>query len=366
MAGIYIHIPFCRKACIYCDFQFSTNLKSTSQVISAICLEIKRCGQVSKTIDTIYFGGGTPSLLSSNELNELVNTLHKKFIVDSACEFTIEVNPEDVNYDKIKLWKSLGFNRVSLGIQSFNSTHLQWMNRSHTFDQSKNAMAQIHKHFENVSIDLIYGLPTLSRKQWQNSLMQVENFKPAHLSVYCLTVENKTLLHRQIQNNEIQIALEEEIIWQFKALKKWATKIGYEHYEISNFAREGKYARHNSNYWLGKPYFGFGPSAHSFDGDNRWWNIRNNHIYMKKIMENKSPIHESEKLSPKDKLNDYIITRLRTKWGLDLQYIKNAFGKDLDLSECLQNGWISEKNKVIRLSDKGMLYADAATKALLV
>jgi len=366
LLGIYIHIPFCNKACNYCDFYFSTSLQHKPKIIDAIVAEIKRCNIDNQTIDTLYFGGGTPSLLSGEELDILVEAIHKKFRLSKNIETTIEVNPEDVNPKNLKIWRSCGINRVSLGVQSLYNQHLRWMNRYHSAAESKKAISLVLSFFDNVNVDLIYGLPDLTKSEWENTLREMQAFAPKHISAYCLTIENKTSLYHDIQNGKIKPAEEEEIIWQFNHLKKWANANDYSHYEISNFAKDDAYARHNTNYWLGKSYIGFGPSAHSFYGNRRWWNIRNNHLYAQKVTENYSPEAGSEILTRKNQINEYILTRIRTKWGLDLDFLKKEYQVELDCSESHQNGWIVRDKNFIFLTEKGMLFADATTKALLL
>ena len=364
MAGIYIHIPFCRQACLYCNFHFSTSLRLKNDLINALLKEIALCTVYNdKSVETIYFGGGTPSLLQAEALNSILDALHQKFHIDPNAEITLEANPDDISGQLLTSWKSMGINRLSIGVQSFFEEDLKWMNRAHTAEQSANSiMLAQHAGFDNLTIDLIYGSPGLSDEKWQQNVKKTVDFNIPHLSCYALTVEPKTALHSLIAKNKMQDTDPEQQATQFMQLIKWLEDAGYEHYEISNFSIPGKRSRHNTSYWQGKPYYGFGPSAHSFNGtDTRSWNIANNALYIQSLQQNTIP-SEKEKLSTIQRLNEYIMTSLRTIEGINLYYIQSQFGatfaQRLFTAAQPYNEKVIIQNNFIKLTNAGKLFAD--------
>lgn len=366
MAGIYIHIPFCRKACLYCNFHFSTSLKQKNDFITALLKEIETREHYSgePAIETVYLGGGTPSLLEPEELHLIFETLHKKYIISKEAEITLEANPDDITEERLASWKHSTVNRLSIGIQSFFEDDLKWMNRAHSATQALACipMAQ-EKGFDNLSIDLIYGTPTLSDGRWQENVEQALDYKVPHLSCYALTVEPSTALQHLVSKQKMQDVDPEQQARQFLQLINWVQEAGYEHYEVSNFALPGWRSRHNSSYWQGKPYYGFGPSAHSFDGKaTRSWNIANNTLYINGVTNNDLQ-PEKEELTPTQQLNEYIMTALRTLEGIDLNRISRQFG-DRYRDAVLQTAekYIPQKLTLqvssLRLTLEGKLFAD--------
>jgi oxygen-independent coproporphyrinogen-3 oxidase len=374
VSGIYVHIPFCKQACHYCDFHFSTSLKNKEKLVDALCTELllRKDYLNKKEVSTVYFGGGTPSLLSKNELEKIIDSLHNYFSITPNAEITIEANPDDFSLEKLSELKGLGFNRLSIGIQSFFDEHLKKMNRSHTAGQAIDAvkMAQ-NMGFKNISVDLIYGLPDLSADKWLQNLKKVFELNIQHLSAYNLTVEKKTALAHLVKNNEIKLPAEEEVIHQFNTLIEQAKEHGFIHYEISNFCKDGMHSRHNSNYWKSENYLGIGPSAHSYNGLSREWNISNNTSYVQNIKEN-HPWYEIEILKEEDKYNEYIMTRLRTIWGIETSFIKNNFGQDklqtlLSQSQpYISSGHIRFDKETIILTASGKLLADKIASDLFI
>ena len=371
MAGIYIHVPFCKQACSYCDFHFSTTFESyRKQLIDTMCQEIQiRKNEIDGLkIKTIYFGGGTPSLLNETELDLIFNFLRKHYSIDEKAEITLECNPDDVDIEKLKLWSKIGVNRLSIGVQSFNDEDLKWMNRAHNSKMANDSLKNINEFGFLTTLDLIYGLPNASTEEWEGNILKALKFKPDHISAYCLTVEPKTLLHHQVQKSKINIPSEDEQNAQFELLIELLKRNGYSQYEISNFARNNKYALHNSNYWLGEPYLGIGPSAHSFDGKfKRKWNVSNNTKYIKSI--NKSETYwEEENLNVSERANEIILTRLRTVWGIDLEEISSLIKLTDEFTKKIQSfieqGFIYTKNNHIYLTDLGKNFADRIASEL--
>ncbi|RYY65441.1 MAG: radical SAM family heme chaperone HemW, partial [Chitinophagaceae bacterium] len=331
MAGIYIHIPFCRQACHYCNFHFSTNQDGKENTLQAIVKEIELTQPFdnSEVIDTIYFGGGTPSLLNAHELNTILATAKKTFNVNPSAEITLEANPDDISPAVLEGWLKLGINRLSLGVQSFNEAELKWMNRAHNASQSLQSIDDIKAAgFLNFSVDLIYGSPLLSNEAFEKNVNIIIEKSIPHISCYALTVEEKTALHHLIEKKRSLPVDELRQAEQFQLLLRLTEAAGYEQYEISNFSKPGFRSKHNSSYWQGKPYYGFGPSAHSYDGKNkRRWNIANNALYVQSLEKNAIPFEE-EVLTPTQQLNEYIMISLRTMEGMDLNRIASEFGKD--------------------------------------
>jgi oxygen-independent coproporphyrinogen III oxidase len=373
LSGVYIHIPFCKQACHYCNFHFSTSLRYKNDLIESLVKEIsitpyfeKSPGNVetNRQIDTVYFGGGTPSILNADELELIFDTLQKKFIFSPNAEITLEANPDDINAKKLNDWKWIGVNRLSVGIQSFSEAELKWMNRAHNAEDSLRCIEEIsNQGFTNFSVDLIYGSPLLSNDAWKRNVEMIIEKKIPHISCYALTVEPKTPLDKMIRLHKIVPVDHEKQADQFLLLMNWMKEAGYEHYEISNYALPGMRSQHNSSYWSGENYYGFGPSAHSFDGKSRRWNIANNAVYIKSLQDGIIPFEE-EILTPVQQLNEYIMTSLRTIEGLDLMKISNEFGNQFkDKLVTKSNKYIlieklSTKNSSLLLTTEGKLFAD--------
>ena len=377
MAGIYIHIPFCKQACTYCNFHFSTVLKNRGEMIEAIAKEIKPLspkggnGEVEseegflEEIQTFYFGGGTPSILNNDELQLIFDALRKRFEFDKNIEITFEANPDDISDEKLQLWKQFGINRLSVGLQSFNEEELKWMNRAHTATESLQCLDKIKvAGFSNYSIDLIYGSPLLSNEEWKKNITIILEKQVPHISCYALTVEPKTALAHIISKNNALKIDEEKQAEQFAILVNELTNAGYEHYEISNFAKPGFRSKHNSSYWQGKAYYGFGPSAHSYDGiKTRRWNIANNALYISAAQKNVLP-YEQEILTPTQQLNEYIMTSLRTIEGIDFDVVKERFGKEFSTTLRVQSEKYISTNKIqlinqhLMLTKEGKFFAD--------
>jgi oxygen-independent coproporphyrinogen-3 oxidase len=373
MAGIYIHIPFCKKACTYCDFHFTTSLKYADEMVDAICTEITfKKDRINTQLESIYFGGGTPSVLPSAALQKIFDAITKNFSVAANAEITLEANPDDLNAKKIAELRKLPINRFSIGTQSFFNEDLLWMNRAHNADEAVSSIKRAQDAgFENLSIDLIYGYPLLNDDKWKANIQKAIELQTPHLSAYSLTVEDKTALANAIIKKKQQPLNEEQSATQFLILNQQLTGSGFEHYEISNYSLPGKYAVHNTNYWKGVPYLGIGPSAHGFDGKNRYINIANNALYLS-ALSNKELAENIEKLNLEDHFNEYIMTSMRTMWGIDLLKIKNDFGISY-VNEIekqikpflLQEQLIISNNKIF-LTDKGKLFADGIAAALFV
>lgn len=326
MTGLYIHIPFCKQACSYCDFHFSTNQKMRSKIVSAINKELSlRKEEVSGPISSIYFGGGTPSILNQEELSSIFEHIHKHYNTEKVSEITLETNPDDHSEAQLKFWKSLGINRLSIGIQSFIDRDLKLMNRAHNAAHARECIKSAKAAgFEHLTIDLIYGIPHQTFEEWQENVEMAIGLETEHISAYCLTVEEKTALHHQVEKGLIREKSDEEIEQEYLHLHNTLEAAGFIHYEISNYAKPGSTATHNSNYWKSQPYIGIGPSAHSFDGKNvRRWNVANNIAYMKFIEAGQS-YFETETLRLEDQLNEYLMTHLRTKAGILFSEIPEA------------------------------------------
>ncbi|MBT5099054.1 MAG: radical SAM family heme chaperone HemW [Polaribacter sp.] len=327
MAGIYIHIPFCKQACFYCDFHFSTSLKKKDALISCLVkeIELRKKALNNQIVETIYFGGGTPSMLSAKEISLLIAAVYKHHTVVASPEITLEANPDDLSEEKIIELSHTPINRLSIGVQSFFEKDLKLMNRAHSSSEAHTSLEIATRYFENISIDLIYGIPGLTHEEWQQNIKTALNFNVSHISSYALTVEPKTALEKLIKKGKIEKVDEVLAQEQFFILRDLLEKANFVHYELSNFGKENYFSKNNTAYWLGKSYLGIGPSAHSFDGKQRSWNVRNNTQYIKEIELNKLPI-ESEVLSVTDRYNEYVMTGLRTIWGVSLEKIKTDFG----------------------------------------
>jgi oxygen-independent coproporphyrinogen-3 oxidase len=366
MPGLYIHIPFCKQACHYCDFHFSTTLKNRDELLMALRVELalRRTYLESKTLDTIYLGGGTPSLLEGIELRELLSELRDNYEVARSAEITLEANPDDLDPEKLQVLKDVGINRLSIGVQSFSEADLKFMNRAHNVGQAIQCIQDAQKiGINNISIDLIYGMQTLSDEQWNKNLDIAFSAGVQHLSCYSLTVEPRTALAKMIKAKKVPDIDDDKSVRQFEILMDRAADAGFEHYEISNFAKPGHYSKHNTSYWQGEPYLGIGPSAHSYDRESRQWNISNNHEYIRKLMVGTIPA-EREVLSPENLYNEYILTKLRTKWGVDSEKIKSDFGSEQSMTFLaiadfqIQDGLMEKQGNIFRLTRKGKFYAD--------
>lgn len=330
MAGIYIHIPFCKQACHYCDFHFSTSLKKKDDLIQALIteLELRKEEFKSTEVETIYFGGGTPSLLTNNELQSIIDAVYFNYSVMAHPEITLEANPDDLSYNRIEALTDTPINRLSIGIQSFFETDLKLMNRAHNAEEAKACLEKAVKHFDNISLDLIYGIPGASNQQWIKNIEMALSFGVPHISSYALTVEPKTALASFIEKGIIENVDDEQAHEQFHILKEQLEEAGFIHYELSNFGKVGYFSKNNSAYWQGKSYIGIGPSAHSFNGKQRGWNVRNNSKYIKAILNGDLPM-EIEHLTKIDQYNEYIMTGLRTIWGVSLDKVEKDFGSIL-------------------------------------
>ncbi|MDF2158885.1 radical SAM family heme chaperone HemW [Algoriphagus sp. CAU 1675] len=373
MAGIYIHIPFCKQACHYCDFHFSTNTSRLEEMVLSIVeeMEMRKDYLNGEAIETIYFGGGTPSLPDAEQIG-LILEKAKSLFKSSPIEVTLEANPDDLSQEKLEAWKALGIDRLSLGIQSFDDKVLRFYNRAHNSKESLQAIEKARKAgFEKFSIDLIYGFPYSDHSLWNKDLETALKLDPSHLSCYSLTVEPRTALGNWSQKGKFQPADEDFVAEQFEILQEKTEAFGYEQYEISNFAKPGQYAIHNTNYWKRVSYLGLGPGAHSFDGKKRGFNIANNALYLKHIQTGQLPF-ETEELSESDLLNEYILTGLRTSWGIDLDLIREDFKTDLfdlkkrEIEQMGSEGWLIWKDKNLSLSKSGKILADSIAEALFI
>lgn len=327
MSGIYIHIPFCKQACNYCDFHFSASMKKKDEMVLALAKEIniRKTAFENDIVDTIYFGGGTPSRLQIAEIEMLINEVYKNYKVTENPEITLEANPDDLSEDYIINVSKTKINRLSIGIQSFFEDDLKMMNRAHNAQEAIKCLDIATKYFDNISLDLIYGIPGMSNKKWKKNIETALSFGIKHISSYALTVEPKTALKKLIESGKIENPKDDVAQEHFEILVETLSANDFIHYELSNFGKENFFSRNNSGYWLGKKYIGIGPSAHSFDLVSRSWNIANNAIYIRSINENKMP-SETEILSTSDQYNEYVMTGLRTIWGISLQKIQTDFG----------------------------------------
>ncbi len=364
MAGIYIHIPFCKKACTYCDFHFSTTFeKYRRDLIDCLTIELAQRKDYlpSTALESIYFGGGTPSLLSKEELGLILKTITQHYTISPSAEITLEANPDDITKEKCVLWKNAGINRLSIGVQSFFQKDMDWMNRAHTTKDAVNALTLANEFGFSISLDLIYGLPSSTLDELRFNINEALRFQPDHISAYCLTIEEKTVLASWVNKQKITPANDEQQTEQFTELVHTLKNNGYEQYEISNFAKAKKYAVHNSNYWKGKPYLGVGPSAHSFNTNSRQWNISNNSKYIDAIRNNQN-YFELEELSKKDQFNEYLLTGLRTIWGVDLIYLNSiiplssSFHKKVN--EFVKSQSVIVEGEILKLTEQGKLIAD--------
>lgn len=373
MSGIYIHIPFCLQACYYCDFHFSTNGKAIHRMSSAIANELKMQHDYLKgsDISTIYFGGGTPSLLPATDLQLIFESIQSNFVLAEQLEVTLEMNPEDVTPESLQRWKSMGINRISVGIQTFQDDLLKFLNRAHDSIRAIESLELISANFNNFNLDLIYGIPHASKDRLTKDIQHALDYKPSHISAYALTIEPKTVFGKWRDKNKLEIVNDDVIADEFHFVHEQLANSGYEHYEVSNYAKSGFISKHNSGYWNNEKYLGVGPSAHSYDSDSRQFNVSNNAKYMKSIEEGKLPAN-IETLSLEMHVNDYLLTSLRTKWGVSIEKLKREWGYDLlnDKGDYLLKlckddyAFLDEGNLV--LTTKGLLLADQFAAELIL
>lgn len=370
---LYIHIPFCKQKCSYCNFHFSTQLHSKDALISALLKELElRKSEINSPLETIYFGGGTPSILSDIELGKIFNKIEQHFDIQQDAEITLEANPDDLNAAKVKSIRQLPINRFSIGVQSFFDEDLKLMNRAHSSQEAESSIKRIQDSgFENITIDLIYGSPTTTDKMWKSNLLKTIDLQIPHISSYALTVEPKTLLQHQIKTKKWNQIDDEKQENQFNTLVEILTKNGFDHYEISNFGKPHFHSKHNSAYWLGKPYVGIGPSAHSFDLQTRSWNVANNSLYIKSLEKNNIS-RETEILSESDRLNELTMIGLRTSYGIDLEKIKSEFSEEIfmiwkeNLAPLIADKHLIQQENTIYLSPKYRFFADGIAAEMFI
>jgi oxygen-independent coproporphyrinogen III oxidase len=367
MAGIYIHIPFCKQACHYCDFHFSTSLKNKADIVAAIVKEIhqkKDFFDDTDIVESVYFGGGTPSLLAVSDFEIIIDALFKNFKIPKKIEFTVEANPDDIIFEKLVSLKNLGVNRLSIGVQSFNDNDLKTMNRSHNAAHAINCLAiATNAGIANLSIDLMYGLPNQTVQKWYKNLLIAQQLNIQHISCYCLTVEEKTVLHKLLKEKKIEATDENTAAEHFTTLMQWAKENDFEHYEISNFAKPEFRAVHNTNYWLNKNYIGIGPSAHSYINSVRQNNISNNSLYIKHLNQS-TTYYNTENLSQTQLLNEYLLTNLRTIWGLNTLEVEQRFGRanteklSKKLIPFIEQKLVVQIENTYSLTNEGKFFAD--------
>ena len=369
MSGIYIHIPFCKQACHYCNFHFSTSIKLKNRLVDAIVkeIEINDFLRGTKECTSIYFGGGTPSLLNNEELKIIFESLNNRYSWSKNIEVTLEANPDDINEVSLNQWHRAGINRLSIGIQSFFDEDLKWMNRAHSADEAMNSI-QLAKEFgfQNMTIDLIYGSPTTTDEMWKVNIEKTLDLGIQHISAYCLTVEEGTALSHFIKKGKSAPLDQDKAIEHFNFLMDCLEQKGFDHYEISNFARKGHRAKHNTSYWQGKPYIGYGPSAHSFNGMQRQWNIAHNMKYIKALESEIIP-SEKEDLTIVDQFNELVLVRLRTMWGILIDEVAQDFQNHLlkQSEPLIENGFLQMSDGAITLTRQGKHMADFVSMELM-
>jgi len=372
MAGVYIHIPFCKKICHYCDFFRTKSIQRIPDFVNALLIELKLQEKylIGENIETIYFGGGTPSLLEINYVSKILNQIYLLFPVINKPEITIEANPDDITKEYLSELKQLPINRISLGIQSFHDDELKLMNRRHSAKQAIEAVKLLQDFgFNNISIDIIFGLPNSNVERLTENIQQAVQLNVNHISAYDLTIEPNTIFHKWVKEKKISRVGEEQSFLQFKTLIGLLEQNGYQHYEISNFAKPDCYSKHNTNYWKQKPYLGVGPSAHSFNGQSRQWNIKNLDKYIDSIHQNVIPF-EIEYLNPTTKLNEFIMTSLRTMWGLDLNEVERLYDVSIknrlleNASKYIKSNHLIYSNSTLILSTEGKFISDSIISEL--
>ncbi|MBD0255745.1 MAG: radical SAM family heme chaperone HemW [Cytophagales bacterium] len=374
MAGLYIHVPFCKQACHYCDFHFSTSTRGREEMVAAICREIRLQKEylAGETLESVYFGGGTPSLLEVADLARIFEVVHAHFRVADGAEITLEANPDDLSPAKLTGLAATPVNRLSIGIQSFHDPHLRFLNRAHSALEATDCIHLAQDvGLTNLSIDLIYAIPHPDHAVWEDDLQKAIGLGVPHVSAYCLTIEPGTVFGNWLRKGKLPAPDEHFAAEQFEMLVQGLGAHGYEQYEISNFAQPGWYARHNTNYWKNRKYLGVGPSAHSFNGVGRQFNVAHNAQYLKAIGEGRVP-GTPETLTPAESANEYIMTSLRTQWGCDTAYVRQQFGFDLlqrnrrYLGNCQQQNLLTIRDGVITLAAKGKLLADRIAAELFI
>ena len=374
MAGIYIHIPYCKKKCTYCNFYFKISQKDKKDMLKCIEKEIiERKNQLTnQKVKTIYFGGGTPSILSKDEIKSLLKKIYENYKVIQNPELTIECNPEDLNNIKLESYKKIGINRLSIGVQSFKDDELRFMNRSHNSIKAIKSIKLAQKiGFTNITIDLIYGIPNQTLNDWKKNLNIMFKLGIQHFSAYCLTIEKKTALYNLVKNKKLTVLSDKRIVNQFNLLKKEAKKKGFIHYEISNFAKKGYFSKHNTSYWKNDHYVGVGPSAHSYNGNIRRWNVSSHKKYISNSINNIN-FFEQETLSLEQHYNEYILTSLRTMWGPSNIVVKNRYGKKAELyfldeiKKWEKKNYIKKNLTNYALTENGKLFADAIASDLFI
>jgi oxygen-independent coproporphyrinogen III oxidase len=374
VAGIYVHIPFCRRKCRYCNFFSVGSSKYKDAFFDTLMEEIflQRKYLKDLAVSSVYFGGGTPSFINPGIIGKILTSIRGHYTLTADPEITIEVNPDDVTPDVLQEYRKLGITRLSIGVQSFSDDDLVYLDRVHSADQARKAIEDAQAAgFSNLSIDLIYGIPTLTKEKWLKNLQEAFAFGVPHISAYSLTVEEKTALDVMIRRNEMKAPVEEEVVEQFRMVMEQMRAHGYHHYEISNFAKAGFYSHHNSMYWSGEHYLGLGPSAHSFNGGSRQWNVGSILQYIDLISRN-DRFYESEELTIAQKYNEKVMVSIRTMWGCDLNKIREEFGEEIALhfsglvKQHVKSGHIIEKKSIYYLTDEGKLYADRIASDLFL
>ncbi|MDY0780290.1 radical SAM family heme chaperone HemW [Tenacibaculum sp. IB213877] len=373
MVGIYIHIPFCKQACHYCDFHFSTSLKRKDEMLEALVSELimRKEEFADEIVETIYFGGGTPSILSTEEIQLLLNTIYQNYKVAENPEITLEANPDDLSEEKINELAKSPVNRLSIGIQSFFEEDLQLMNRAHNAEEAKKCLSMATRHFDNITVDLIYGIPGMTNERWKENIVTALSFGVPHISSYALTVEPKTALEKFIEKGKVSVPKDEVAQEHFTILVEELENVGFVHYEISNFGKPNYFSKHNTSYWQGKKYLGIGPSAHSFNGEERSWNVSNNAKYIKAIQQGELP-NEVEILTKEDVFNEYVMTGLRTIWGVSLVKIQMDFGQDFEsyllkqAEKFIQQDLLYIENRMLKTTKKGKFLADGIASDLFI
>lgn len=372
MAGIYIHIPFCKQACHYCDFHFSVNQQAKTDMLAAISKELvlQKDYLSGELIETVYFGGGTPSVLSQDELSLILDTIRSIHSIADHAEITVEANPDDLTPERLQELRSAGVNRLSIGIQTFDSARLKFLNRVHDGGAAIKSFTDAREAgFDNISIDLIYAIPGETNEQWLEDIRQAVALKPEHISCYSLTIEDKTAFGKWAATGKLKAEPDEVSAQHLELLMQELGAAGYEHYEISNFSKPGFHSKHNSSYWKGAKYLGVGPSAHSYNGESRQYTVSNNHAYIKSIQGESIPF-EKEILSRENKINEYILTTLRTSWGIDLAVLKKELHYDLIeqnksyINQLLDKELITIDNTILKLTQTGKLLADKISSDL--
>ena len=373
MAGIYIHIPFCKRRCIYCDFFSTTQSEKKSAYVQALCqeLDMRKDYLEGEDIETIYLGGGTPSQLTQKELEEIFSSLYNIYKVKEDAEITLEANPDDLTPEYIHMLRTLPINRISMGIQTFQEETLKLLHRRHTAQQAIEAVKHCREAgFQNISIDLMYGLPGETLETWKEDLQQAIALHPEHISAYHLIYEEGTALWKLREQNQVEEADEDLSVTLFKTLIEELTHAGYEHYEISNFCLPGLHSRHNSSYWIGKKYLGCGPSAHSFNGTSRQWNVASLDKYIQSIQQGELD-YEIEELDIYTRYNDFVITTIRTHWGMSLSHLRSTYGENL-YQYCLrmakphlEQGVLEMKEDTLKLTKEGIFISDGIMSDLL-